>query len=77
MGGIEFVDCRIRDQRNRNPIAMTDATGNGLVDVTGSLKLETDQQTRNVDALRQGACRVDSRPGHQAGSRGSRWPVRR
>jgi hypothetical protein len=47
-GGVEFVDCVIRDQVDRYPMNFVDGGGVGLEDVTGSLIIETDSGRNTV-----------------------------
>ena len=49
MGGVEFVDCLVRDPLGRKPMSFVDMTGGlRIADVTGNLILETDRKQTPV-----------------------------
>jgi len=54
VGGVKFLDVRVRDPVARNPMAFVDmAAGLNVADVTGNLLLEEDGQKRNVELSKE------------------------
>ena len=47
-GGVEFVNCVVRDAKERNPMAFVDGGGVGLADVEGTLIIDKDGQRETI-----------------------------